>query len=190
GHALPAVLHRRVRQRRRLRRGGGHAVPRRLEPALRRPRQRLDERGRPARAAGQDHGRQLPGVLGAVHLPPLPGGPAPAARVEGPHPPVAGQHPGDHGAQGGLLMAKLSAPKTPGLVKGLGVTLKATGPTLSPSRGAKPLIPAPSKGAATVQYPHEKETPAARARGVIALKEENCTVCMLCDRTCPDWVIY
>ena len=28
GHAVPAVLHRRVRQRRRLRRGGGHAVPR------------------------------------------------------------------------------------------------------------------------------------------------------------------
>jgi NADH-quinone oxidoreductase subunit I len=25
---------------------------------------------------------------------------------------------------------------------------------------------------------------------VIALKEENCTVCMLCGRSCPDWCIY
>jgi NADH-quinone oxidoreductase subunit I len=25
---------------------------------------------------------------------------------------------------------------------------------------------------------------------VIALKEENCTVCMLCARQCPDWCIY
>ncbi|MCA1833011.1 MAG: 4Fe-4S binding protein, partial [Actinobacteria bacterium] len=29
-----------------------------------------------------------------------------------------------------------------------------------------------------------------RTRGVIALKEENCTVCMLCSRECPDWCIY
>jgi NADH-quinone oxidoreductase subunit I len=29
----------------------------------------------------------------------------------------------------------------------------------------------------------------ARARGVIALVEENCTVCMLCVRECPDWCI-
>ena len=34
----------------------------------------------------------------------------------------------------------------------------------------------------TVQYPHEREDPPPRARGVIALKEENCTVCMLCAR--------
>ena len=31
--------------------------------------------------------------------------------------------------------------------------------------------------------------PAARSRGVIALVEENCTVCMLCARECPDWCI-
>jgi NADH-quinone oxidoreductase subunit I len=30
----------------------------------------------------------------------------------------------------------------------------------------------------------------ARSRGVIALFEENCTVCMLCARECPDWCIY
>jgi NADH-quinone oxidoreductase subunit I len=29
-----------------------------------------------------------------------------------------------------------------------------------------------------------------RTRGVIALLEENCTVCMLCARECPDWCIY
>jgi NADH-quinone oxidoreductase subunit I len=68
-------------------------------------------------------------------------------------------------------------PKVPGLVKGLGVTL---GTMLKP--------------AVTVQYtgPHgkEREDPPPRARGVIALKEENCTVCMLCARQCPDWCIY
>jgi NADH-quinone oxidoreductase subunit I len=30
----------------------------------------------------------------------------------------------------------------------------------------------------------------ARSRGVIALLEENCTVCMLCARECPDWCIF
>ena len=30
----------------------------------------------------------------------------------------------------------------------------------------------------------------ARSRGVIGLLEENCTVCMLCARECPDWCIY
>lgn len=42
----------------------------------------------------------------------------------------------------------------------------------------------------TVQYPHEKIDHAPRARGVIALKEENCTVCMLCARECPVWCIF
>ena len=81
-------------------------------------------------------------------------------------------------------------PKVPGLVKGLGVTLGEMGKTMFPKRGLKTLIPAPSKGAATVQYPREKETLTPRARGVIALKEENCTSCMLCGRSCPDWCIY
>lgn len=30
----------------------------------------------------------------------------------------------------------------------------------------------------------------ARARGVIALVESNCTVCMLCARECPAWCIH
>jgi len=68
-------------------------------------------------------------------------------------------------------------PELPGLAKGLGVTFKT-------------MIDTWTKGAVTVQYPHEKEDLAPRTRGVIALKEENCTVCMLCARECPDWCIY
>ena len=30
----------------------------------------------------------------------------------------------------------------------------------------------------------------ARSRGTIGLLEENCTVCMLCARECPDWCLY
>ncbi|HEV3472171.1 MAG TPA: 4Fe-4S binding protein [Actinomycetota bacterium] len=41
-----------------------------------------------------------------------------------------------------------------------------------------------------IEYPDEKQDLSPRTRGVIALKEENCTVCMLCARECPDWCIY
>ena len=68
-------------------------------------------------------------------------------------------------------------PKVPGLLKGLGVTLNTLKRTTI-------------DGANTVQYPHEKEAPPIRARGVIALREDNCTSCMLCARSCPDWCIY
>ncbi|MEY2740540.1 MAG: NuoI/complex I 23 kDa subunit family protein [Ilumatobacteraceae bacterium] len=67
--------------------------------------------------------------------------------------------------------------RVPGLVKGLGVTLGT-------------LFRTATQGANTVQYPHEKEAPPIRARGVIALHEGNCTSCMLCARSCPDWCIY
>ena len=82
--------------------------------------------------------------------------------------------------------------KVKGLFKGMKVTLEEMTQTVWPGEGPKRFLqpPAPSKGAATVQYPHEKETPVTRARGVIALKEENCTACMLCVRSCPDWCIY
>jgi NADH-quinone oxidoreductase subunit I len=60
-----------------------------------------------------------------------------------------------------------------GLVKGLGVTLKHL------------LHPA-----VTQQYPDEKPDLPPRTRGVIALKEANCTVCYMCSRECPDWCIY
>ena len=53
-------------------------------------------------------------------------------------------------------------PKVPGVVKGLGVTLGTMARTIT-------------QGANTVQYPREKEAPPIRARGVIALREENCT---------------
>ena len=73
-------------------------------------------------------------------------------------------------------------PKLPGMIKGLGVTFGEMVQTLKPdSKGGGPV---------TVQYPHEKEEPTPRARGVIALHEENCTACMLCSRECPDWCIY
>ena len=67
--------------------------------------------------------------------------------------------------------------KVPGLVKGLGVTFGTMMKTFK-------------DGSNTVQYPHVKETPPLRARGVIALHEGNCTSCMLCVRSCPDWCIY
>ena len=60
-----------------------------------------------------------------------------------------------------------------GLLKGLGVTMKTM------------LTPA-----VTQQYPHVKPDLPARTRGVIALKQENCTVCYKCSRECPDWCIY
>jgi NADH-quinone oxidoreductase subunit I len=66
-----------------------------------------------------------------------------------------------------------AAPPGVGLLKGLGVTIKH-------------LFKAP----ATQRYPHERPDLPPRTRGVIALMEENCTVCMLCSRECPDWCIY
>jgi NADH-quinone oxidoreductase subunit I len=44
--------------------------------------------------------------------------------------------------------------------------------------------------AVTAQYPDVLPELPPRSRGVIALAEENCTVCMLCARECPDWCIY
>jgi NADH-quinone oxidoreductase subunit I len=67
-----------------------------------------------------------------------------------------------------------AAPSTGvGLIKGLGVTLKHM---------LRPSI--------TQQYPEEKPDLPPRTRGVIALKQENCTVCYKCSRECPDWCIY
>ena len=115
---------------------------------------------------GEDHAHRLPHLLGPLHLPPVPRGPAPDPGLEVPHPALAGEHPRDRRPQGGVLM-----PQLPGLLKGLGVTFKTI-----------------TKPAVTVQYPHEKEEPTPRSRGVIALKEENCTVCMLCARELPGLV--
>jgi NADH-quinone oxidoreductase subunit I len=60
-----------------------------------------------------------------------------------------------------------------GLAKGLAVTAKAM-----------------TRRSVTQQYPDVKPELPPRSRGVIALLEENCTVCMLCARECPDWCIY
>jgi formate hydrogenlyase subunit 6/NADH:ubiquinone oxidoreductase subunit I len=60
-----------------------------------------------------------------------------------------------------------------GLLKGMGITLRHL-----------------FKRTTVIQYPDERQDLGPRTRGVIALKEENCTVCMLCARECPDWCIY
>ncbi|QHC30836.1 NuoI/complex I 23 kDa subunit family protein [Streptomyces sp. HF10] len=60
-----------------------------------------------------------------------------------------------------------------GLAKGLAVTLR----TMTRRHG-------------TEQYPDTLPELPPRTRGVIGLFEENCTVCMLCARECPDWCIY
>jgi formate hydrogenlyase subunit 6/NADH:ubiquinone oxidoreductase subunit I len=60
-----------------------------------------------------------------------------------------------------------------GLLKGLGVTLKHM-----------------LQRSITQEYPDEKPNLPPRTRGVIALKEANCTVCWKCSRECPDWCIY
>ena len=70
---------------------------------------------------------------------------------------------------------RASAQRVPGmgLVKGLAVTLRTM-----------------TRRSVTRQYPDVKPELPPRSRGVIALLEENCTVCMLCARECPDWCIY
>ncbi|MDR3036704.1 MAG: NADH-quinone oxidoreductase subunit I [Kitasatospora sp.] len=60
-----------------------------------------------------------------------------------------------------------------GLAKGLAVTLRTM-----------------MRRTVTAQYPDVQPDLPPRSRGVIALLEENCTVCMLCARECPDWCIY
>jgi len=60
-----------------------------------------------------------------------------------------------------------------GLLKGMGLTFRT-------------MI----KRAPVTMYPDVKEIPVPRARGVISLDVDNCTVCMLCARECPDWCIY
>ncbi len=40
------------------------------------------------------------------------------------------------------------------------------------------------------EYPQVPPELPPRSRGTIALIEENCTVCMICARECPDWCLY
>jgi NADH-quinone oxidoreductase subunit I len=60
-----------------------------------------------------------------------------------------------------------------GLLTGLGVTLRNL-----------------TRRSVTSHYPDALPALPPRSRGVIALMEENCTVCMLCARECPCWCIY
>jgi NADH-quinone oxidoreductase subunit I len=69
-------------------------------------------------------------------------------------------------------MARMDVPGK-GLVTGLAVTFGTM-----------------TRRADTRQYPDVEPELPPRSRGVIALIEENCTVCMLCARECPDWCIY
>jgi NADH-quinone oxidoreductase subunit I len=58
------------------------------------------------------------------------------------------------------------------------------------ARGLMVTMRTMSRRSVTRQYPDAKPELPPRSRGVIALLEENCTVCMLCARECPDWCIY
>ncbi len=60
-----------------------------------------------------------------------------------------------------------------GLARGLAITLRTM-----------------TRRSHTRQYPDVRPDLPPRSRGVIALFDENCTVCMLCARECPDWCIY
>ncbi len=66
----------------------------------------------------------------------------------------------------------MSVPGT-GLLRGLAVTWRNL-----------------TRRSVTAQYPDAPPELPPRSRGVIALIEENCTVCMLCARECPAWCIY
>jgi NADH-quinone oxidoreductase subunit I len=82
---------------------------------------------------------------------------------------------GHNGNGHGVVAPEPVKPLIPGagLIKGLLVTLKTM-----------------LHRSITQQYPHEKPDLPPRTRGVIALKQENCTVCYKCSRECPDWCIY
>ncbi|MEU7024417.1 NADH-quinone oxidoreductase subunit I [Streptomyces sp. NPDC046203] len=67
----------------------------------------------------------------------------------------------------------MAPPFGSGLAKGLAVTLRTM-----------------TRRNITLRYPDAQPELPPRTRGVIALFEENCTVCMLCARECPDWCIY
>ncbi|GAB2736032.1 NuoI/complex I 23 kDa subunit family protein [Nocardioides pakistanensis] len=60
-----------------------------------------------------------------------------------------------------------------GLLQGLAVTMRNM-----------------TRRSVTAHYPDVMPELPPRSRGVIALIEENCTVCMLCARECPAWCIY
>ena len=74
----------------------------------------------------------------------------------------------------------------------LKVAFCSHGPSEDPRRHQRPRchVPHHARRCGHRAVPAREGGSGARARGVIALKEENCTVCMLCARQCPDWCIY
>jgi NADH-quinone oxidoreductase subunit I len=58
------------------------------------------------------------------------------------------------------------------------------------AHGLKVTLDNLTRRSVTQHYPDVKPDLPPRSRGVIALFEENCTVCMLCARECPCWCIY
>ncbi len=67
---------------------------------------------------------------------------------------------------------------------------KVVGPAYGLAKGLSVTLRTMTKRSITQQYPKVVPDLPTRSRGVIAFKEENCTVCMLCSRECPDWCIY
>ena len=77
---------------------------------------------------------------------------------------------------------------------------RGPGPTGSPGPADPGSVGPESAGPGSVGPESVSSVPAGleldadelppRSRGVIGLLEENCTVCMLCARECPDWCIY
>ena len=80
------------------------------------------------------------------------------------------QHPVDRRVQGGVLDEEAQAPRR--------------------HRRPRHHVQDDAEAGGHRAVPARAGRPAHAARGVIALKEENCTVCMLCARSCPDWCIY
>ena len=125
---------------------------------------------------GQDRRARLLLHLAPGHVSAAARGPAPAVLLAGVDPAVVGPDHGRGRGEGGVLDGRADAEASGtglGLAKGLSVTLKTM---LQP--------------AVTQQYPRVKPDLPPRTRGVIALKEANCTVCYKCSRECPDWCIY
>ena len=161
---LPA---RRVRRDRRAGRAVHRPVPRRVgRPVRRGARLAVDARQGRAGLVRRDLD---PGRVAAAAR-----GPAAAARLGGAGAGRARPARADGGRGGGAVSeVEKGAGPLRGLARGLAVTLRTLG---------KPVV--------TAEYPEVAPLLPPRSRGVIALLEENCTVCMLCARECPDWCIY
>ena len=134
---------------------------------------------------------------GASPLPPVHGNPGPA-RSEGASAPVGPEPVGPEsvapeapGPQPVAPEPARSDPTGPGLVAPEPARSEPPDPE-SMDPGLAGLEPAGSEPAGLESMGLELDAGGLppRSRGVIGLLEENCTVCMLCARECPDWCIY